>query len=88
MISGILQSLFNWQTVFLVSVPVGIISFLMCYKILERGETEKVKWDISGTLLQYICIFSTVYLLNSIQNLKIDLLTVVITAVVIITLGC
>lgn len=85
MIGGILQSLFNWQTIFLVNVPIGIISFLMCYKILERGETKKVKWDISGTLLQYICLFSTVYLLNSIQSLKIDILTMVIAAVAITT---
>ncbi|MEN4006429.1 MAG: MFS transporter [Methanobacteriaceae archaeon] len=84
-VGGILQSLFNWQTIFLVNVPIGIISFLMCYKLLERSEPEKVKWDIPGTLLQYICIFSTVYLLNSLQNLKIDLLTIIIASVVIIS---
>lgn len=86
MLGGILESLFNWQTVFLVNIPIGIMSFLLCYKILKRGETEKVKWDIPGVVFQYICIFSTVYLLYSIQDLKIDILTIISAIVATLTL--
>ena len=85
MVGGIIQSLFNWQTIFLVNVPIGIISFLMCYKILERGETKKIKWDIPGVILQYICLFSTVYFLYSIQNLKIDFLSIITALTAILT---
>ena len=85
-LGGILESLFNWQTIFLVNVPIGIISFLLCYKILERNKTKKVKWDISGAILQYICLSSTVYLLNNIQNLKIDTSTIIIASIVVSSL--
>ena len=86
MMGGILQSLFSWQTIFLVNVPIGIISFLLCYKILERGEPKKVKLDILGAVLQYICIFSAVYLLISIQNLKIDIITLITAFIAVSTL--
>lgn len=86
MMGGILQSLFSWQTIFLINVPIGIISFLLCYKILERGEPKKVKFDIIGAVLQYICIFSTVYLLISIQNLKIDIITLITAFIALSTL--
>ncbi len=85
MLGGILQNLFSWQTIFLVNVPIGIISFLMCYKILEKGETKEIKWDIPGVFLQYIYLFSTVYLLYSIQNLKIDLMSIIAAIVAVIT---
>lgn len=85
MLGGILQSLFSWQTIFLVNVPIGIVSFLLCYKILERGETKKVKWDIPGAILQYICLFSTVFLLYSIQGLKIDIMSLIAVIVAILT---
>ncbi len=85
MMGGILQTFFNWQTIFLINVPIGIISFLMCYKILERGEPKKVKWDIPGTVLQYICIFSVVYVLYTIQNLNIDLISIIMGIVAVST---
>jgi EmrB/QacA subfamily drug resistance transporter len=85
MLGGILQSLFSWQTIFLVNVPIGIASFLLCYKILERGETKKVKWDIPGAVLQYICLFSTVYLLYSIQDLNIDFMSLIAAIIAILT---
>ncbi len=86
MMGGILQSLFSWQTIFLVNVPIGIISFLLCYKILESGEPKKVKLDVLGAVLQYICIFSAVYLLISIQNLKIDIITLIAAFIAVSTL--
>jgi EmrB/QacA subfamily drug resistance transporter len=86
LLGGILESLFSWQTIFLVNVPMGIISFLMCYKILQRGETKKVKWDVPGAILQYVCIFTTVYFLYTIQDLKIGLLSIISVIVAIATL--
>lgn len=86
MLGGIIQSLFNWQTIFLVNIPIGTISFLICFKILERKETRKVKWDILGAIFQYTCLFSTVYMLYNIQNFKIDIITLLTTTVAIMTL--
>ena len=85
-IGGLLQTFSSWQTIFLVNVPIGITSFLLCYKELNGEEPKQVKWDIPGVVLQYICLFSVVYLLNSIQALKIDIITIITAVIAISTL--
>ena len=85
-IGGMLQTFLGWQTIFLVNVPIGITSFLLCYKILKRGETKPVKLDIPGTVLQYLCLFSVVYLLNDIQTSKLDNVTILMAITAAATL--
>lgn len=82
-IGGLLQTFFGWQTIFLVNLPMGITSFLLCYKVLKRDETKPVKLDVLGAVLQYFCLFSVVYLLNDIQTSRFDTVTILmaITAV-------
>ena len=53
---------------FLINVPIAIISFIICYRVLVRSEPNQVKWDIPGTVLQFSCLFSVVYLLNYIEG--------------------
>ncbi|MEN6573121.1 MFS transporter [Methanobacterium aggregans] len=67
-IGGIIGETFGWRFIFLVNVPLGIMSFIICYKVLVRGARRAVKWDIPGTLLQFACLFSLVYFLNYIEN--------------------
>lgn len=45
-IGGFLESLGGWQSVFWVNIPLGIVSLILCYFILERADGEQVKWDI------------------------------------------
>lgn len=85
-IGGLLQTFLGWQTIFLVNIPIGITSFLLCYKVLKRGELKPVKLDISGAILQYLCLFSTVYVLNNIQTSKIDIITALMTTLAVVTL--
>ena len=85
-IGGLIQTFFGWQTIFLVNIPMGITSFLLCYKVLKRDETKPAKLDVSGAILQYICLFSVVYLLNDIQTSKLDVLTILMAFVAVITL--
>ena len=86
LIGGFLQTFSGWQAIFLVNVPMGIISFLLCSKVLENKGPKPAKLDISGAILQYICIFSVVYSLNSIQTLRIDLITIFTVLTALITL--
>jgi len=85
-IGGLLQTILGWQTIFLVNVPIGIISFLLCYKILKREEFKPVRLDVSGAILQYLCLFSVVYILNNIQTSKIDVVTALMTILAMSTL--
>ncbi|AEG19400.1 MFS transporter [Methanobacterium paludis] len=83
-IGGILDAAFGWRAIFLVNVPTGILSFLLCYRILKIGETKKVKWDIPGTLLEFACLFAVVYILNyiTINSLNIETILMIVFAVV------
>ncbi|MGB9977712.1 MFS transporter [Methanobacterium sp.] len=85
-IGGLIQTFWGWQTIFLVNIPMGVISFLLCYKVLKRGETESVKLDVPGALLQYLCLFSVVYLLNDVQTSKLDILTILMAIAAVTTL--
>ncbi|MEL7670629.1 DHA2 family efflux MFS transporter permease subunit [Methanobacterium sp.] len=85
-IGGLIQTFFGWQTIFLVNIPMGITSFLLCYKVLTRDETKPVKLDVPGAILQYFCLFSVVYLLNDIQTSKLDNLTIIMAVVAVTTL--
>lgn len=67
-IGGIISGFFGWRSIFLVNLPVGIIDFIFCYRILKRSTPGTAKWDIPGTILQFIALFLTVYTLNLIED--------------------
>lgn len=85
-IGGFLDTLGGWRTVFLVNIPIGILSLILCYFILNRPGGEEAKWDIYGTLLQFICLFSVVYGLSYIEISGLDLQAYLIGLVALITL--
>ncbi|HII84047.1 MAG TPA: MFS transporter [Methanobacterium subterraneum] len=85
-IGGILSGFLGWKSIFLVNLPVGILDFIFCYMILKRSQKTRVKWDIPGTVLQFICLFLTVYTLNMVEEASYT--TAIITGVMaLITLG-
>ena len=77
-IGGILDGLLGWRSIFLINLPTGILSLLICYKILDRGESKEIKWDIIGTISQFLALFSLVYLLNYITANPIDVEALII----------
>ena len=71
-IGGILDGLLGWRSIFLINLPMGILSLIICFKILDRGEPKEIKWDIIGTISQFLALFSLVYLLNYITSNPIN----------------
>lgn len=67
-IGGIIGGTLGWRFIFLLNVPIAIISFIICYRVLVRSKRREVRWDFLGTILQFLCLFSMVYLLNYIQK--------------------
>jgi EmrB/QacA subfamily drug resistance transporter len=72
-LGGIIESWGSWENVFLVNIPLGIISIFLCYFILEKNQGSTVKWDIKGTILQFIALFILVYSLNQIQTFGVNI---------------
>ncbi len=71
-IGGILDGLLGWRSIFLVNIPMGVVSFIICYKTLNWGEAKKIHWDIIGTISQFLALFSLVYFLNYISSNPIN----------------
>jgi EmrB/QacA subfamily drug resistance transporter len=67
-IGGIVSSFMGWRAIFLVNLPVGILDFVFCFHVLKRSQRLIVKWDIPGTILQFVCLFLVVYSLNLVEN--------------------
>ncbi|GAB6055396.1 MFS transporter [Methanobacterium alkalithermotolerans] len=68
LIGGILDSLGSWRYIFLINIPLAILSFSLCYQILNRKPGSSTPWDTSGTLLQFLSLFFLVYGLNGLKN--------------------
>lgn len=83
-IGGILIGFFGWRSIFLLNIPLGIISFIICMFVLERIEGQKVKWDIPGTVLQFITLFLTVLSLNRLETGSFDLFEAILFVLVIV----
>ncbi len=82
-IGGVIDAALGWRAIFLVNVPAGFLSFLLCYRVLKMGETSKVKWDFPGMLLEFSCLFAMVYLLNYVTLISLStkiILTVFVLA--------
>lgn len=67
-VGGIMSGFCGWRSIFLVNLPVGIMDFIFCFSILKRSQQTQVKWDIPGTVLQFVCLFLTVYTLNLVES--------------------
>ncbi|MEG0914969.1 MAG: MFS transporter [Christensenellaceae bacterium] len=50
-IGGLIVTYLNWNFIFLINVPVGILGFLLALRLLPRGEKLKEKIDYRGTAL-------------------------------------
>lgn len=56
-IGGFIISVFNWNYIFLINIPIGIIIFILCSKFLPKEHVNNGKFpDIKGFLLFVISI--------------------------------
>lgn len=55
-LGGIITSDLSWNYIFLINVPIGIISFIIAIRILPNGKNSNEKFDIKGAILFFITI--------------------------------
>lgn len=64
-LGGLLLDLRGWQTIFFINIPIGIIAFLACYKLLpEKEELTEQKFDLAGAGLALICLASLLFFIS------------------------
>jgi EmrB/QacA subfamily drug resistance transporter len=58
-LGGFIVSILSWKYIFLINVPIGIITFFLAIKVMPKNkEIKEVKLDIIGTILFAISIIS------------------------------
>lgn len=60
-IGGFIVSILNWKSIFLINVPIGIVTFILALKFLPKSKSSNEKFDIKGSLL----LVTTIILLFS-----------------------
>lgn len=78
-LGGFLVDALDWEAIFLINVPIGIIVLIMAFKILPK-ETKKTneKLDVFGATLFIFTIVPLFFALGQVQDVGIRNLTVLI----------
>ncbi len=65
--SGFLIEGLGWNSIFLINIPIGIITLFITYKYLGNYNTAKSesKFDIKGTVLIFLGLLSMLYAINT-----------------------
>ncbi|MCC7551103.1 MAG: MFS transporter [Methanobacterium sp.] len=66
-IGGIIDFMQGWRHVFLFNIPLGIISFLLCYWTLKNDKTSKLRLNIGSVVLQFFWLFFMVCVVSETQ---------------------
>lgn len=84
---GIIVSYLNWNYIFLINVPIGIIVFTMGVKYLPKTKKNSQKLDISGAILQFFAtslFFGSFILAQKIGFNNICIIGALIIAIILI----
>lgn len=60
-LGGVLVDSLGWEWIFFINVPVGVVAFVMAYRLVPRLETHAHRFDIPGVVLSAIGMFLLVF---------------------------
>ncbi|WP_239386378.1 MFS transporter [Lactobacillus kullabergensis] len=82
---GIVLKLFQWQTLFLLIIPVIILTWILGeHSISQTSKTQKIPFDFQGGLLLIVFLMSALFLLlgfTSGNNIYVQLILTLITII-------
>jgi EmrB/QacA subfamily drug resistance transporter len=55
-LGGFLVGAYGWQSIFLINIPIGIISTIWSWTILPSKSTKPQKFDVGGAVTIFICL--------------------------------
>lgn len=67
-IGGILQQIYDWRAIFLINVPIGIITYILSAYSLDKIERMDIIWDIYGLVTIFFSILFVIGTLNFIED--------------------
>ncbi len=63
LLGGLLTTAFNWHWIFLVNLPIGVIVYTLCLRLLPQGaaQARRVRLDVAGALTITAALMLAVY---------------------------
>jgi EmrB/QacA subfamily drug resistance transporter len=58
---GLLVDGFGWEWIFFVNIPVGIIAFVLAWRLVPQLETHPHRFDVVGVVLSAVALFLIVF---------------------------
>ncbi len=69
-LGGIMVGLFNWESIFLINVPIGVIAFILGVKLLPKDKKKnEERFDILGGILFLISIVALFWAMLSAESM-------------------
>lgn len=58
---GLLVDGFGWEWIFFINIPVGIVAFVLAWRLVPQLETHPHRFDIPGVILSAVALFLIVF---------------------------
>ena len=86
-LGGVLVDGFGWEWIFIVNVPVGIVAFVLAWRLVPSLTTHAHKFDILGVVLSGVGLFLVVFGLQEGETYEWGTITGFITVPLLIGVG-
>jgi len=86
-LGGVLVDGFGWEWIFIVNVPVGIVAFVLAWRLVPSLSTHAHKFDILGIVLSGVGLFLVVFGLQEGETYEWGTITGFITVPLLIGVG-
>lgn len=60
-LGGVLVDSLGWEWIFFINVPIGVVAFVMAYRLVPKLETHSHRFDIPGVVLSALGMFLLVF---------------------------
>lgn len=82
-LGGAITYFLSWHWVFLINIPIGIISFLFAARVIPHPEkTQHEKFDIIGSLLLFAAIANAIFCIERLPHLGVTNPQIIITGLI------
>jgi EmrB/QacA subfamily drug resistance transporter len=61
LLGGVLVDRLGWEWIFFINVPVGVVAFVLCWRLVPALETHRHRFDVLGVALSAVGMFLLVF---------------------------
>ena len=61
LVGGLLVDGFGWEWIFFVNIPVGIVAFVLAWRLVPKLQTSPHRFDVLGVILSAVALFLIVF---------------------------